>query len=111
MVKATPDTSKETLKRLRIKTQRYGKDAPQNNSLKGLLRGWTRATLLVRIEHLKKLKMLALLEETSQKDLLDMILKNFFANCNIKTSAKKGLNQFLNLNKRTSHQEPHDAND
>lgn len=113
MVKAIPDTSKENLKRLRKKTQRQKTDreSHQNSSLKDLMRGWTRATLLIRIEHLKKLKMLAVLEESSQKDLLDVILKNFFSNYNIKTSAKKGLNQFLNLNKKISKQEEYDAND
>ncbi len=113
MVKATSDTSKETLKKLRKKSQRQKKEkgVSQNNSQKGLLRGWTRATLLIRIEHLKKLKMLALLEESSQKDLLDEILNNFFLSYNIKTSAKKGLKQFFKPKKKISDPSQHDAND
>jgi hypothetical protein len=51
---------------------------PKKSTQKGLADGWTRATFIIKEEHLEKLKDYAYWERMQIKDALDQILTSFF---------------------------------
>ena len=64
-------TSTQAPAEISIDTQ---EDVDMKSAERGLPKGWTRATLIVRQEHLKKLKALAYWDRVTIKHLLDQAL-------------------------------------
>lgn len=54
------------------------------SSQEGLREGWTRATFIVREEHLEKLKALAYWERKQLKELVDEIFSSYLRNKKVK---------------------------
>lgn len=56
---------------------------------KGLARGWTRTTLVIREEYFERLKDFAYWERTNVKDLFDEIVEKFISSREIKPRPKE----------------------
>ncbi len=97
MTKNITESPREKLEKLKASSPRSKKNVNQASptSIKGLPKGWTRATVLVRLEHLKKLKTIAFMGQTTLKDVLERIIQNFLANKNVRTTPDKTLDQVL----------------
>ncbi len=76
-----PDEVTRILGILPEKSPRGRKKSPDNNNTSSVQAGlpddWTRATFIVRVEHLQKLKDFAYTERVSIKDALDTALERF----------------------------------
>ena len=97
MTKNDTISPQDSFKKLKKKPLVSSKSTDQNTSArtKGLSHGWTRSTFLVREDHLKKLKTLAFMGQTTLKDVIEHILENFLANKNIRTGPNKNLDEVL----------------
>ena len=73
------------------KTPSPNKDSSlQENSLtNGLPAGWTRTTLVIREDHLEKLKALAYWERTQIKDIIEELVENFVSARDIRPIPKE----------------------
>ena len=58
----------------------FDRQIDKTSSQKGLQGAWTRATFIVRKEHIRKLKTLALKRGQRLKDVLDKILERALSN-------------------------------
>jgi hypothetical protein len=59
------------------------------SSQEGLREGWTRATFIVREEHLEKLKALAYWERKQLKELVDEVLSSYLKHKKVKPVKKE----------------------
>ncbi len=97
------DTREETEKRKRSLQDKQSKQDLQINkqegkptqrvitktSQGGLKEGWTRATFIVREEHLEKLKALAYWERKQLKELVDEVLGSYLKSKKVKPVKKR----------------------
>jgi hypothetical protein len=62
-----------------------GTHKTENTTTMGLKADWTRSTIIIKKEHLEKLKIMSSIKGTYVKDLIDQALDRFFTNEDIKT--------------------------
>lgn len=80
-------------KNLNVEEETLSKASPRT----GLLPGWTRHTLIIREEHKEKLEAIAFMSNIPLKDVIYMILDNFFSDKDIPPLPKMGKDQIRKL--------------
>ena len=83
-IKDTREETREDKQSLQSKQELQTRRVITKSPQEGLKEGWTRATLIVREEHLEKLKALAYWERKQLKELVDEIFSCYLKHKKVK---------------------------
>ncbi len=95
-VSAVDITEQPIVENLKIDTSEYREPMPvqdsstvnNNQNQTGITAGWTRATFIVKEEHLEMIKVIAYWDQRAVKDVIDEALEHYLSNKNLEEYLK-----------------------